>query len=68
MRGFAALLPLTYAIQSTRAVVLAGATLTDILPDLQVLAVFAIIMPALGYGAFRLAERRARRVGALAQY
>lgn len=68
MQGVASLLPLTYAIQGTRAVALAGATVTDILLDLQMLLVFALVMPALGYVAFRLAERRSRRIGVLAQY
>jgi hypothetical protein len=47
---------------------LAGATYADILPDLRMLTVFAIIMPILGYAAFRLAERRSRRTGDLGQY
>jgi ABC-2 type transport system permease protein len=68
MRRIASLLPLTYAIRSVRAVTLAGATFADILPDLQVLTTFAVVMPALGYGAFRLAERRSRRMGTLGQY
>lgn len=68
MRGIASLLPLTYAIQSTRAVVLAGAAFADVLPDLLMLGVFAVVMPSLGYIAFRLAERRSRRIGVLAQY
>ncbi len=68
MRQVAAFLPLTYAARSIRAVGLAGATFTDILPDLQALTLFAIILPVLGYVAFGLAERRARRTGNLSQY
>lgn len=68
MQRIALLLPLTYAVRSIRAVSLADATYADILPDLRVLAVFAIIMPILGYVAFRLAERRSRRSGDLGQY
>ena len=68
MKRVSAFLPLTYAVRSIRAVGLAGATYADILPDLQVLTMFAIIMPILGYAAFRLAERRSRRTGDLAQY
>jgi ABC-2 type transport system permease protein len=68
MQKMASWLPLTYAIRSIRAVSLADATYADILPDLRVLAVFAIIMPILGYVAFRLAERRSRRRGDLGQY
>jgi ABC-2 type transport system permease protein len=68
MRGVASLLPLTYAIRGTRAVILAGASFADVLPDLLMLGVFAVVMPCLGYIAFRLAERRSRRIGVLAQY
>jgi ABC-2 type transport system permease protein len=68
MQRVAALLPLTYAIRSIRAVVLAEATYVDVLPDLRVLALFGVIMPILGYVAFRLAERRSRRTGTLGQY
>jgi ABC-2 type transport system permease protein len=68
MKRVSAFLPLTYAVRSIRAVGLAGATYADILPDLQVLTMFAIIMPILGYAAFRLAERRSRRTGDLGQY
>jgi ABC-2 type transport system permease protein len=68
MRRVSAFLPLTYAVQSIRAVGLAGATYADILPDLRMLTVFAIILPILGYVAFHLAERRSRRTGDLGQY
>lgn len=68
MRRASAFLPLTYAIRSIRAVGLASATYADILPDLQMLMVFAIVLPILGYVAFRLAERRSRRTGDLGQY
>jgi ABC-2 type transport system permease protein len=68
MRRIASLLPLTYAIRDLRAVALSGATAADILPDLQILAVCAIVLPVTGYVAFRLAERQSRRTGALGQY
>jgi ABC-2 type transport system permease protein len=68
MQGVASALPLTYAIRDIRAAVLAGATLADLQGDLIVLAIFALVTPALGYGLFYLTERRARRVGDLGQY
>jgi ABC-2 type transport system permease protein len=68
MQRTASFLPLTYAIRSMRAIALADATYVDVLPDLRMLAVFAVIMPILGYAAFRLAERRSRRSGDLGQY
>jgi ABC-2 type transport system permease protein len=49
MQAIAAWLPLTYAIRATRAVVLTSATFADILPDLQMLALFAAILPLTGY-------------------
>jgi ABC-2 type transport system permease protein len=68
MARVAALLPLTYATRSFRAVVLAGATLADVLPDLRALAVFGAILPVVGYLAFSLIDRQSRRTGALGQY
>jgi ABC-2 type transport system permease protein len=68
MQNVAAALPLTYAIRDIRAALLANATLADLLPDLQVLAAFAVALPILGYTIFALTERRARRTGDLGQY
>lgn len=68
MQSIAAWLPLTYAIQATRAVVLTGATFQEIQPDLVRLAGFAVVLPIVGYLAFRATERRARRTGSLGQY
>jgi ABC-2 type transport system permease protein len=68
MRSVAAFLPLTYAIRDMRAVILSGATFADILPDVQKLAVFAVVLPIAGFAAFAAMERRARRAGDLGQY
>ena len=68
MRGVAAFLPLTYAIRGIRGAALAGATLGDLLPDLQRLVLFAVTLPLVGGAAFFLAERRARQSGSLGQY
>jgi ABC-2 type transport system permease protein len=68
MRAVATWLPLTYAIRDIRAVVLANATLAEILPDLQILTAFALVTPALGYILFYVTERRSRRTRSLAQY
>ncbi len=54
MQRVAALLPLTYAIRSIRAVVLADATLAALRPDLARLAAFAVALPLAGWGAFYL--------------
>jgi ABC-2 type transport system permease protein len=68
MRSIAAWLPLTYAIRDIRAATLTNATFADLLPDLQILAIFAVALPALGYALFRATERRSRRTGDLGQY
>lgn len=68
MKEVAAFLPLTYAIQDIRAVVLADASFIDIRADVIKLALFAIILPVLGLAAFYFTERRARQTGALGQY
>jgi ABC-2 type transport system permease protein len=68
MQNVAAALPLTYAIRDIRAALLANATFADLLPDLQILAAFAVALPILGYTIFALTERRARRTGDLGQY
>jgi ABC-2 type transport system permease protein len=68
MENVAMVLPLTYAIRDVRAVTLANATYVDILPDLQKLALFALVMPLLGWLTFYFTERRARQSGALGQH
>jgi ABC-2 type transport system permease protein len=68
MQKVAACLPLTYAIRSVRAVALANATLADVGPDLRTLSAFAVVVPIVGYVAFRLTERHSRRTGTLGQY
>lgn len=68
MRQIAAVLPLTYAIRAIRSVSLTNATFAEVRPDLEKLAIFAIVLPILGYLAFHITERRARRTGSLGQY
>lgn len=68
MQTIAAWLPLTYAVHGMRAVVLENARLVDIQADLAALAAFAIAIPLLGVMIFHMAEKRARRIGALGQY
>ena len=68
MRQIALFLPLTYAIQDIRAAVLAEATFSELAADLQKLALFAIILPLLGWVTFYLTERRARRLDTLGQH
>jgi len=68
MRSVAACLPLTYAIRDIRAAILTNVTLAELMPDLTILAGFALAMPALGYILFLATERRSRRTGDLGQY
>jgi len=68
MQTVATWLPLTYAIQSIRAISLQGAGLSEIAADLRMLAFFALFMPVLGYLLFRFTERQARRTGTLGHY
>lgn len=68
MQSVANWLPQTYIIHGVRTAVLSTDGLPGILPDLKALAAFGIFWLALGYLAFSLMERRARRTGAIGQY
>lgn len=68
MKEVANFLPLTYAIQDIRAIVLANASFADIRADVIRLTLFAVFLPILGLSAFYFTERRSRRTGALGQY
>ena len=68
MKTVATYLPLTYTIRGIRQVSLTGASFIDILPEIQMLAMFAVVLPLAGYVLFQFTERRARRTGALGQY
>lgn len=63
-----ALLPITYALRGIRRALLAGASFLDLLPEIQVLAVFVAGLVPLGLIVFRWALRGARRDGTLVQY
>lgn len=68
MQAVAAWLPLTYATHALREIILRGATLAEIMPDVRALALFGLALPVAGYLAFTLVDRRARRTGSLGQY
>lgn len=68
MQQIATLLPLTYANHAMRAVILTDAGLADVWSDVRALLIFAVILPLLGYAAFHIVERQARRTGALGHY
>ena len=60
--------PLTYGLRALRQTLLEGASLSAIAPDLAILAVFSIVLLAVGSAVFLAAVRYARATGTLAQY
>jgi ABC-2 type transport system permease protein len=67
-RAVALSLPPTYLISDLRKVMLRGADLAELVPDLAVLLVLGLAICAAAVIAFRRTERHARRGGSLAQY
>jgi ABC-2 type transport system permease protein len=68
MQAVARWLPPTYVIHGARLAILGGASLQELLPDLQALALFGVFWLAAGYLLFNWMERRARRSGSIGQY
>jgi len=68
IRWISRLLPVTYALNGTRKSLLASVTLTEVLPDIAALAVFAAVLLPLSLLAFRLAVRKAKKDGTLSHY
>lgn len=68
MQSIAMWLPPTYLIHGMRAAAFSNAGVTELLPDLIPLAYFGVVWLVIGYSAFVLMERRARRTGAIGQY
>jgi ABC-2 type transport system permease protein len=67
-RAVAHALPPTYVVADARAVLLAGADLAAIVPDLSVLAVLSAATCAVAVSVFALVERDARLTGMLGRY
>jgi len=67
-RSAALALPPTHLISDLRAVLLSGADLVDLAPDLAILLALGVAMCVLAAVAFRRTEAYARRGGSLAQY
>ena len=67
-RTVALTLPPTYLIADLRHVLLSGADLVELVPDLAILLGLGIGLCVLAVFAFRRTERHARRGGSLAQY
>lgn len=62
------LIPLSYALRSSRMLLMGGASPSDVTADVRTLGLFAAALLALGCGSFLLALARARRSGTLSQY
>jgi ABC-2 type transport system permease protein len=67
-RAVALILPPTYLIGDLRRVLLAGADLARLVPDLAILLALGLFLCGLAIVAFRRTERYARRGGSLASY
>jgi ABC-2 type transport system permease protein len=63
-----AFIPLTYGLRALRRTILEGLSLTQVLPDLAILAGFAVVLFAAGCAAFMTAFGYARRAGSLSHY
>ena len=68
LQSLSRFLPITYALRGLRRALLRGARFGDLLPDIEILALFAALLLPLGIVAFRIAVRRARQEGSLVQY
>ncbi|PID85507.1 MAG: ABC transporter [Chloroflexi bacterium] len=62
------MLPITYALQATRAALLHGATWDELAADILALTLFCLILLPLALILFRFAVNRARVEGTLAHY
>ncbi|MBE2224154.1 MAG: ABC transporter permease [Anaerolineae bacterium] len=62
------LLPITYSLRAMRGALLAGATWSELAPDLLALCLFCLVLLPLALFVFRYAVDRARAEGSLAQY
>jgi ABC-2 type transport system permease protein len=67
-RAVALSLPPTYLIADLRRVLLAGADLVSLIPDLAILLASGALLCGLAWVTFRRTERYARQGGSLAQY
>lgn len=68
IHGLSSIVPLTYALRSTRMLLLGGAPLSAVASDVAILAIIGVSSLALGSVAFGLALQHARKSGTLSQY
>ena len=68
IQSLSGIVPLTYALRSTRMLLLGGAPVSAVGGDVAILALIGAVGLALGSVAFSLALRHARAAGTLSQY
>jgi len=68
LKHAAQLLPITHALEGMRAALLIGAPLRDLMPQIGILALFALLGLPLSLLAFDYAVRRAKVTGSLSHY
>jgi len=68
LKPFSAALPIAWTTDGVRRVLLAGEGIVDVLPHIQILSLFAVVLLPLGLWIFRVALRAARREGTLVQF
>lgn len=68
LEGLSAAFPLTYGLRALRHTLLEGRSLAGVAGDLGILALFTVVLTAVGLYAFSAALGYARRCGTLAQY
>lgn len=68
LQSISSVLPLSYGLRALRPVLLQGAPMSAVAPDLLVLIGETAFLLLVGVGAFSVAFRYARRQGTLAQY
>ncbi len=68
LRFFSKLLPITYGVEGFRKALLLGSSFTDVLPEIQVLLIFMIILVPVGLFSFSYAVKYAKREGTLVHY
>lgn len=68
LQAISAFLPLTYGLRALRRVVLEGASLTVVGPDLLALLLATVVLYAIGIAAITAGFRYARQNGTLSQY
>ena len=68
IQSLSGLVPLTYGLRAARMLLLGGAPISEVLPDVTMLAGIGAVMFSLGSVAFGFALQHARKAGTLSQY